>query len=309
MNSILKIIVLGASGFVGKRLLDSLKKEGKKVYAVYSENVDLLNYKSVKKYFNNIKPDVIINCAAHTGSVHYVTTHSADVCHDNIQMSLNIYKGVQKVCSSSKIINPFSNCSYPGDSNIQRERNWLMGEVHESVFAYGNYKRTLYAISKSYYKQYGTRSVNLIFPNAFGPGDSADPNKTHALNGMIIRMIQAQKRGDKEFTIWGSGKPVREWIYVDDMVKILKSGIYMKGELIFPINVAQNKGFSIKDSAEIIAKLINFEGRLAFDNKYQDGDPVKILDNKKFKVIFPKFKFIDYRKGVKETINYYKSIL
>lgn len=310
MNSSLKILVLGGGDFVGKRLFDFLRKAKQRVYAAsHSSGVDLLKYKSAEKCFYDINPSVIINCATHVGGVHYVTDHSADICHDNIQMSLNIYKAANKVCPLARIINPISNCSYPGDSRIQIESNWLKGEVHESAFAYGSSKRTLYAVSKSYYKQYNIKSINFILPNIFGPGDFNDPYKTHALNGMIIRMIQAQKNGNKEFQIWGSGSPVREWIYIDDVVNILKEGIYTKENLIYPVNVAQNKGFTIKESAELIAECIKFNGKLVFNTKYQDGDPVKVLDDKKFRQIFSNFVFFDYKKGIKETIKYYQSII
>ncbi len=272
-----------------------------------SNGVDLANYSLTENFFNKNKPDVIINCAAHVGSVNYVTKHSADIIFDNTQIALNIYQAASAVCPNVRIINPLSNCSYPGNSDIQEESDWLVDEVHESVFSYGNTRRIIYMISKCYQKQFGINSINFLVPNTFGPGDSIDPNKTHALNGIIVRMINAKINKDQKFEIWGTGKPIREWAYVDDVVKILIEGMTTEQDLLYPINLAQNKGFSIKDSAELIKKALKYNGQLYFNTKYQDGAPVKILDNNLFNKKFPNFKFYDHYKGLEKTINYYKS--
>ena len=217
-----KILILGGHGFVGRNLAKALNKTGHKVFVKSrADGVDLTIFTNTKECLAEIQPDFIFNCAAHTGSLHYVTTYAADVLHDNIQISLNLYKAAASVCPNATIVNPLSNCSYPGDSDIQTETQWWDGPVHESVFSYGNAKRFLYILSKCYGKQYSLKSINYLVPNTFGPGDSTDPNKTHALNGMIIRMIQAQSRGDKEFEIWGTGSPIREWAYIDDISNVI----------------------------------------------------------------------------------------
>lgn len=305
-----KILVLGGHGFVGKNVVTALQQLGHTVsIASRKTGVDLTDYAVTEKYLAALSPEVIFNCAAHVGSLHYVTTYAADVLHDNIQMSLNLYKAVAKVCPKAKIINPLSNCSYPGASDIQTEAEWWNGPVHDSVFSYGNAKRFLYVLSKCYQKQYGINSVNLLVPNTFGPGDATDPNKTHALNGMIIRMVEAHKRGDAAFEIWGTGSPVREWAYIDDVARAMIAGMSSPENLIDPVNVAQNKGYTIKESAQFIATAVGFTGELQFNTNYQDGAPVKILDDKKFRAIFPDFTFFDHKQGIAETVNYYTSVL
>ena len=309
-DEIMKILVLGGHGFVGKHVVNALNKTEHEVHPISRrDGIDLRDYTKTENCFNEIKPDVIINCAAHVGSVHYVTTYASDVFFDNAQMALNIYNVAAKVCPDARIINPLSNCSYPGDSDIQRETDWWANEVHESVFSYGNAKRFIYVISKCYNKQNGIKSINFLIPNTFGPGDSTDPNKTHALNGMIIRMIKAERDGDAEFEIWGTGSPSREWAYIDDVVNIINEGIYTKEDLIYPVNLAQKKGYTIKESAEMIADSVCFKGKLTFNTDYQDGDPIKILDDKKFRYFFPDFLFFNHKKGIEETVKYYKSVL
>jgi len=306
----MKIIILGGTGFIGKNLLKKLKDGEHEVHAFSrSTGLDLTDFGQTKGVFNKIKPEAIINCAAHTGSLHYVTTNAASVINDNARMSLNIYQAAAEVCPNAPIINPLSNCSYPGDADVQAEPDWLKGEVHNSVYAYGNAKRFVYILARAYKMQNNIQSVNFLVPNTFGPGDHTDPNKTHALNGMIIRMIKAQAEGQKEFEIWGTGKPIREWAYVTDIVNFLIEGLKLEQDLTYPVNIAQNKGYSIKESAESIAEALGFEGKLVFNTKYQDGAPIKILDDKKFRELFPNYKFFDHKQGIKQTVEYYKSVL
>lgn len=306
----MKIILLGATGFLGKNIINKLKNTNHEIIgASRTLGIDLRDKEVWCQFLSEHNPDAIINCAAHVGSLHYVTEYAGDVVHDNILMSVNIYEAVTKICPNTIIINPLSNCSYPGVANIHFESDWWQGEVHDSVFAYANSKRFIYVIGKSYNKQYGIKSVNFLVPNTFGPGDSTDPNKTHALNGMIIRMIKAQRKKNKIFEIWGTGKPVREWAYIDDVVKILIEGLTTNSDLIFPVNIAQNKGFSIKESAQLIAEAVDYNGKLEFNTTYQDGAPIKILDDKFFRDLFPNYSFTNHAEGIKNTVKYYKKIL
>jgi len=306
----MKILVLGGHGFVGASVVKQLKEMSCEVIPLSRrDGLDLLDLKCTEEYFSSIQPDTIINCAAHGGSLHYVTEFAGNVIYDNMQMTLNLYEATKNICLNTKIINPLSNCSYPGIAEIQTESDWLNGEVHDSVFSYGNSKRFIYVISGNYKKQYGINTINFLVPNTFGPGDYTDPNKTHALNGMIIRMINAQRNKEQSFEIWGTGKPIREWAYIEDVAKILIKGIRLDEDLVYPVNIAQNKGYSIKETAEFIAESVEFKGKLLFNTKYQDGAPIKVLNDEKFRIIFPGYKFFYHSEGIKETVKYYNKIL
>jgi GDP-L-fucose synthase len=305
-----KILIMGGHGFIGKNLVARLRNYDYELFPVsHRDGVDFKNYEAFFDKFKEVKPDIVVNLAAHGGSLHYVTEYAADVMHDNVLMALNLYKISSSLNPEVRIINPLSNCSYPGEADIHYEPDWWKGEVHDSVLSYGNSRKFIYVLSKCYKKQFGINSINFLVPNTFGPGDHTDPNKTHALNGMIIRMIEAQKKNQKEFEIWGTGKPIREWGYVDDVVNFLIEGLTTEEDLTYPVNIAQNKGYSIKESAEAIADALGFKGELAFNTKYQDGAPIKILDDRKFRKLFPNYKFFDHKEGIKKTVDYYKSAL
>ena len=305
----MKIMILGKTGFIGKKLFDTLSSKGYDVVGCSRANgVDATKYDQLKEFITKEKPNIIYNTASHGGSMQYVRKYAADVISDNLQMIINLYKCVNEINPKIKIIQPFSNCSYPGNSSVQYEESWLSGEVHRSVFSFGNSKRGIFYVSKCYSDQYGINTVNLMFPNTYGPGDSPDPGHTHALNGMIIRMMKAMRSGEEKFVVWGTGSPIREWTYVDDFIEALIKAIDLNN-VIYPLNIGQEKGYSIAESAMLIKEEMGYNGKIVFDTSYPDGDPVKILGNKNFKNHFPKFKFYDHRKGIRNAIEYYKEIL
>lgn len=305
----MRYLILGSTGFIGSALKNRLQKEGKDIVCTSrSLGLDLLDYEKLENFVKVSKPDVIYNLATHAGSVHYYKNNASKVYSDNVQMALNVYKSVSSVSKDIKVIQPFSNCSYPGDVTIQKEEEWLNGPVHDSVSAFGNSKRATYYLSKAFNQQHQIRSINLMFPNAFGPGDTTDLQKTHALNGMIIRMIQSKNSQEKQFVVWGTGSPIREWIYIDDFVTALVESVKLDC-LIEPVNVGQHAGYSIRQSAEAIKQCTGFEGDIVFDTTYQDGAPIKIMEGKKFQSLFPNFSWHNHHLGINKTVRYYQEIL
>lgn len=307
-----KILILGGYGFLGKNLSKIFLNDDK--YQIFLEsrrtNCDILNFPQLKEKIKTIDPDIIINAAANVGSIHYVNKYAADVCHDNTLMYINIFKAISEINPHILVINPISNCSYPGIIDIQHEEKWWDGIIHHSIESYGNPKKMGFILSECYKKQYNVKTINLIIPNAYGPLDYTDENKTHALNGLILRMIQSQKNNDSEFTVWGSGSPIREWIYMEDVARVMKEIIdYNKYDLPNPLNIGQEFGVSINDSVYTIKELLDFNVNIIHDLSKQDGAPIKILGKYKFNSYFPDFKFTSYTEGIKNTINYYKNIL
>lgn len=304
-----KIVVLGGTGFLGKHVVRKLREKGDEVTSLSRrEGCDITNLTEFTRRLKEENPYAIINCAAHVGSVHYAIQYAADMISDNMQIVLNIYKGVQQACPEVKVINPISNCSYPGDANTHYEPDWEKGAVHDSVLAYASVRRMIYAFAESYRKQYGTKSINWLIANAYGPGDYTDPNKVHALNGILIRLIKAQRAGDRTFEIWGSGKPIREWVYIEDAARMLVDSIDLD-EQVYPLNLAQNKAYSIAEIAEIGAKALHYDVEFTFNTKYADGAPFKILDDRQFRAKYPDFVFTPLDVGIANTIDYYQQIL
>jgi len=306
-----KALVLGCTGFVGTRVAQILAE---KCYDVHNRSLgsgpDLHILDAARDSLAWIQPQFIFNCAAKVGSMKYIGEHPVEIYDDNTRMASNLYRAVADVCDQRvTIINPLSNCSYPGNSSIQKEAEWLDGPPHPSVAPYAYVKRHLYMLSQVYAPKIVT--VNFILPNSFGPGDHLDPERTHALSGIIVRMIQAKRLDAPLFKIWGSGAPIREWGYIDDMAELITHGATIdEFGLYKPINLAQNFGYSIMESADTIKRLMRYEGELVFDaDKSKDGDPIKILDDARFRKFFPYYKFTDHETALRRTIAYYENAL
>lgn len=305
-----QILVLGGHGFIGKTLTKTLEQSNHQVMALSRENgLDLSNYDATRGFLAHYQPDVIVNLAAHVGGLPYVVKRHAVILADNVQIALNLFRAVQEVSPNSIILNPLSNCCYPGLAEIYSESDWLKGDVHPSVYSYGNAKRFIYTLSQCYKSQFGIKSYHFLIPNAFGPGDDTNPTKVHALNGMILRMLKAAQEKQPTFEIWGTGKPVREWIYVEDVAKLFTQIIDRNLEIDEPLNFAQGKGLSIHQSAELIAQIVDFQGAFVFNSAYPDGSPQKIMDDSYFRQIFPTYQFTDPAQAIRNTVDYYRTVL
>lgn len=307
-----KILVLGGFGFMGKNLNQIFKDSE---YQLFNESrrtgCDMTDINQLASTIKKIQPDVIINAAAHVGSIAYVTKYAGDVCRDNSLMYINLYQAVSEIDKNIIIINPISNCSYPGIIDIQHEENWWDGQIHQSVESYGTPKKLGFILSECFGRQFGVKTVNLIIPNSYGPEDYVDEERTHAMNGIIMRMLKAKKANNSEFVIWGTGAPIREWIYMLDVANIIKQIIDNKlfDTLPNPINLGQQHGTSIYETVQTVKQLLDYDVTIVQDTTKQDGAPIKILGNQQFKQYFPDFQFTDYETGIQNTINYYTGIL
>ena len=171
-------------------------------------------------------------------------------------------------------------------------------------------KKIGYVLSECYRKQYGLKSINLLVPNAYGPFDYSDEEKTHAMNGIIIRMLKTIKNNEKYFNIWGTGNPIREWVYMEDVANIIKHIIDNNMlNIPNPINIGQEKGFSINETVEIIQKIVGTNFTITHDITKKEGAPKKIMSSKLFNHYFPDFRFTSFEEGIKNTIKYYENII
>jgi GDP-L-fucose synthase len=311
-NLNMKVALLGATGFVGTNVSKILELNNVEYIPVSRKrhSVDLCDPVSTLSFFERIKPDFVINCAAHVGSLNYVTEQAATVVHDNSLMILSMYQAIAKSCPNATVLNPIANCAYPAKSDIFTEEEWWNGHLHRSVLSYGATRRMLWAIGESYAMQHGIRTINLLVPNMYGPHDSTDPNKAHALNALISKFVKVQKSKESQIVIWGTGVAIREWLYAEDfgrvVLKILQNP-NMIG-LSEPLNVGQNFGLSVKELVEIIRQNFKFGGKIIWDHQKPDGAPKKVMDDRRFQKVFGDFKFTEFTHGIANTINYYDSI-
>jgi GDP-L-fucose synthase len=304
-----RIAILGGTGFAGRNVRNELEAAGLTV-AVFSRTTgcDLLDLPVVWARLDAFRPTHIVNCAAHVGSVNYVTDFAADVVDRNMRMLLNIYKIAEQM-RETVVVNPIANCAYPGVLDTYEEGSFWAGPIHPSVLSYGSTRRMIEVLSRCYHAQYGVRSANVIVPNMYGPYDSTNPNKTHALNALVIKFVQAGKTGASEVEVWGTGKPIREWLYVKDFARIVRHLIETKEDFQSPVNVAQDHGLSVSELVSIISAKVGYKGAIIKNTKFPDGSPKKVMNDRVFRSRFPDFQFTAFDQGLAETIEYYQKVL
>ena len=304
-----RVAILGGTGFAGRNVREVLEAAGVTV-AAFSRTTgcDLFDLPTVWAKLDAFRPSHIVNCAAHVGSVNYVSDFAADVVDRNMRMLLNIYKIAEQM-RETIVINPIANCAYPGILDTYEESQFWAGPIHPSVLSYGSTRRMIEVLSKCYRVQYGVRSANIIVPNMYGPFDSTNPNKTHALNALVIRVVTAVKSGASEIEVWGTGKPIREWLYVKDFARVVHELLSTSEDFHSPVNIAQNHGLSVDELVSIICAELGYAGRVVKNLKYPDGSPKKVMNDALFRKKFPEFRFTAFPVGLAETIGYYQSIL
>lgn len=298
------IVVTGATGFLGKRVCHALDESGLEyVRTSLSLGLDLRDKVATVEYFKKIRPKYVLNCAAYVGGIQFGYKHPAELYFNNLQMTLNILEAAH-VSKVSRLVNPISNCAYPGEASFFKESEFWNGPLHESVMVYGFVRKASWVGSWAYAKQYGLDVINLIFSNMYGPEDHFEEERSHALGALIMKIVQAKNEGQDQVVVWGTGTPVREWLHVDDGAEAMIRSLNV-GPTTELINIGIGKGISILDMAQLIKELVGFEGELVLDTSKPDGASFKTVDGSKGEQHFGWTPQRDFRAGVAETIKWY----
>jgi len=305
-----KILVAGGTGFVGKRVIRKLEERGANYLSTsLSKGTDFRNFEATKEYFDKEKPDFVINCAAFVGGVMFGIKRPGEIFFNNTLMAANLMEAA-RLSGVERFINPISNCTYPGKATYFKEDEWWDGPMHESVVAYATVRKASWLQGWAYKQQYGFDSIHLILPNMYGPGDHFEEVRSHVLGALIMKFIEAKENNKPEVIVWGTGKPIREWLYIDDGAEALIKALEIK-DIIDPVNIGVGEGISIIDLANLIKEAVGFEGRIVMDETKPDGAMCKIMDNERMKKIFSGWQpQIGLKEGIKYTIeDYYKNVL
>ena len=275
----MNILIFGSNGLVGKSLNKILSKVSEyNIISSTREETDLFNFKQTSEKISKVKPDVIINCAAKVGGIYANDTKRTQFLIENLKINLNILESSMPF-NEIKIINLGSSCIYPLNAeNPIKEDSFMDGKLEPTNSPYAMAKLTSIELGRSISSEYGHKIVNLMPTNLYGPNDNFDEEYSHVIPGLISRMHEAKKINAKEFGIWGSGMPLREFLYVDDLSNCINFIIQNKIESDL-LNVGSGVEISILDLAKKIKTLVGFEGELNFDNTKPDGNPRKLLDS------------------------------
>lgn len=298
------ILVTGATGFLGKHVCEQLRESGKKFEMTsLSLGVDLRDGVQTMDLFGRVRPTHVLNCAAFVGGIQFGYKHPAELFRNNLLMAVNLFEAAQKH-GVERIVNPISNCAYPAKARLFREDEFWDGPLHESVLVYGMARKTSWVGSWAYNKQYGLDVLNLILSNMYGPGDHFQEERSHALGALIMKIARAKLRAEPEVVVWGSGKPVREWLHVDDGARAMVKGLEAE-TTIAPVNVGVGCGVSIMEMAEMIAKFVGYQGTLRLDRSKPDGAPYKTVDGSRGEALLGWRPEIEFESGVRATVDWF----
>jgi GDP-L-fucose synthase len=279
-----RIWVAGHRGMVGAAVVRRLKAADCEILTVGREQVDLTRQSEVERWLDKTRPDAVIMAAARVGGIHANSTLPADFLFINLMIGANVVNAAHRA-GVKRLVNLGSSCMYPvGAPQPISEKSIGDGRPEPTNEAYAVAKLATASLAGTYRKQFGADYVTVIPTNLYGPGDNFDPLMSHVAPALMRRMIEAGDAGAPKVEIWGSGTPRRELMFVDDaadaIVFVLER--YSAAE---PINVGIGVDVSIRELAELIAKVVGYRGELSFDASKPDGAPRRLLDNSRLSAL------------------------
>lgn len=276
-----KILVLGSRGMVGSSVVRILSNfENFEVIPSNRKTTNLFSFEETQKLFNDTKPDYIVNAAAKVGGILANDTKRTEFILSNLKINMNIIESLI-VHKNTKLINLGSSCIYPLGADVPINESSLMsGALEPTNSPYAMAKLTAIEMSDAISKEYGHKIYNLMPTNLYGPNDNFSPDESHVIPGLIHRMHRAKINNEKEFAVWGTGTPLREFLFVDDLSNAIQ--FFIENEVDEGLyNIGSNEEVSIKDLVSLIKKIVGYDGELVYDKTKPDGNPRKLLDSSK----------------------------
>lgn len=303
-----RVVVAGGFGFVGSHVARHVASLGAKVIPCSRcAGCDLRDFDATLDFFRHHTPHVVINCAANQGGLAYQKLKPADLYRDNILINLNLMESAAQTRSVKKFVNIIAGCAYPGQMghDAMREDMLFNRPVHPSVQTYGSVKRAALVQGMAYRDQYNLDAISLVLINLYGPGEHFTPDRSHALAALLRKVYEAKRDSLPAITIWGSGSPVREWLYVKDAAE----GIALAAEKYSaktPLNIATGQGISVLALTKIIKGIVGYEGRIEHDMDKPEGAPYKVANIAKMKRVLGWAPPTTLHAGITKTLDWLK---
>lgn len=272
------VYVAGHRGLVGSALCRALERAGyKNLLTRTHAELDLCDQLAVRDFFAQHKPDIVVLAAAKVGGIHANATYPAEFIYQNLQIQNNVIDSAYRN-DCKKLLFLGSSCIYPKlCPQPIKEEYLLTGPLEPTNDAYALAKIAGIKMCQAYRKQYGFDAISAMPTNLYGPGDNYHPENSHVIPALIRRFHEAKVAGAEKVTIWGTGKALREFLYVDDMAEACVFLLENYSDFEH-VNVGSGSDISIIDTARLIAKAVGFEGSIDTDPTKPDGTPRKLLD-------------------------------
>jgi GDP-L-fucose synthase len=298
------IIVAGHTGLVGSAIFELLKEKGEDVVGINRKVVDLLDRTKTFEFIQDTKPSVVIDSAAIVGGIGANNAHPVEFLSQNLQVQTNLMDAAH-AASVERFVFLGSSCIYPRDCPQPIKEEYLMtGPLERTNSAYAVAKISGIELIKSYRKQHGRHWISLMPTNIYGPRDNFNLETSHVIPALVNRFVTAQSQGTSKVTLWGTGKPRREFLHSNDLSKAIIFALE-KYDLDEHLNVGTGEDMSILELAELIAKESGFAGEIVWDSSKPGGTPRKVLDISRIRALgwSPS---VGIAQGVRETITWYR---
>ncbi len=301
-----RVTVTGGAGFLGTHLVPCIKAAGcDDLFVPKINEYDLRRESDIVSMIDDSEPDIVIHLAASVGGIGINRAHPGRFFYNNIMMGVQLIeqarlKGVEKLVALGTI------CAYPKFTPTPfKEEDLWNGYPEETNAPYGLAKKMLLVQSQAYRAEYGFNSIFLLPVNLYGPGDNFNPDSSHVIPAMIKKCCDAIKEKKDTITLWGTGKPTREFLYVEDAAEAitLATEKYNKPD---PVNLGSGFEISIKDLVGLIVRLTGFKGSIEWDSSKPDGQPKRCLDTSKAEKEFGFKAKTPFEEGLKKTVEWYK---
>ena len=297
------ILVAGATGLAGSAIVRELTRIGKPVVGISSKDVDLLDRNATFNYLNKVKPNAVIDAAAKVGGISANNNYPVEFLSENIRIQTNLIDAAHSA-KVEKFVFLASSCVYPKNCPQPiKEEYVLTGALESTNSAYAIAKLAGIELIKAYRKEFGHRWISVMPTNLYGPNDNFDLESSHVFPALIRKFIEAKKTNANSVNLWGTGKPRREFLHVDDLAKaiIVCLDNYDADQ---QINIGSGIDLTVAELAEKIAKSTGFSGSINWDVAREDGTPQKVLDIQKITNLGWK-PTINLDQGIKLTVEWY----
>ena len=302
-----RVTVTGGHGLVGRRVVAMLRDHSPaEIFSFSSKQYDLTRQADVARMFADQRPDIVIHLAARVGGIGANRDNPGRFFYENAIMGIELMEqarrnGVEKYVQVGTV------CAYPKFARVPfSEAELWDGYPEETNAPYGIAKKALLVQAQAYRAQYGFNAIYLLPTNIYGPGDNFDPSSSHVIPALIRKCVEAGEQGETTITVWGTGTPTREFLYVDDAANaiILATERYDKPG---PVNVGSSEEISIKDLVDRIVTLTGYRGRVLWDATKPDGQPRRKLNAERARREFGFTAQVDFTQGLRRTIEWYLS--
>ena len=301
-----KIYVAGHRGLVGSAIIRNLQQKGfTNIILKTKKELNLLDAVAVSDFFKTEKPDYVFLAAAKVGGIHANDTHPAEFIFENIQIQNNIIHNAY-LNGAKKLLFLGSSCIYPRDCPQPIKEEYLLtGPLEKTNEAYAVAKIAGIKMCQSYNKQYGTKFISVMPTNLYGINDNFDLESSHVLPALLRKFHDAKIAGAKEVVMWGTGSPMREFLFVDDLADACAflMETYEGNEIV---NIGTGEDVTIKELAEMIKEIVGFDGKITNDTTKPDGTPRKLLDVSKLNNLGWKHK-TSLQDGIRITYDWFQN--